>query len=164
MINPYIFRMYDIRGIVGEDLNAEILELIGKAFGTYVLDRGGKIICIGRDVRPSSSEFHAAMIKGVVSTGCNVMDVGQVPTPVLSFSIDYLNVDGGCMITASHNPPQFNGMKLKMRTGPVVSDEIQKIKMIIEKEQFKSGNGEVSNTQTLDPYIECIIKKIKPNG
>ncbi|MBP8705657.1 MAG: phosphomannomutase, partial [Candidatus Cloacimonas sp.] len=109
MIKPEIFRQYDIRGIVNEELNEESYYLIGKGFGTYLRNKGLKSIVLGGDARHSTPLFMNAFSKGALETGCDIIDLGIVPTPVLYFSIWKLQSDGGAMVTASHNPSQYNG-------------------------------------------------------
>jgi len=105
-INPQIFREYDIRGVVGKDLTEGIIELIGKAFGTYLRKDGRKKVSLGRDCRLSSPAFAKAMTHGINSTGVDVVDIGMVTTPMVYFSLFNLDVEGGVMITASHNPSE----------------------------------------------------------
>lgn len=111
-INPGIFREYDIRGIAGTDIDEEVFELIGKAYGTYMKRVGASSISMGRDCRVTSPELSQAVARGINSTGINVLDIGMVATPMLYFSLYNLDVDGGVMITASHNPGEYNGIKL----------------------------------------------------
>ena len=108
-VNPQIFREYDIRGIVGKDLTPDSVTSIGKAIGTYIKRGGGKKMVIGRDVRTSSVEFREILSSALNSTGCDVIDIGMVPTPMTYFALHHFKADGGVMITGSHNPPEFNG-------------------------------------------------------
>ena len=109
-----MFREYDIRGEVGtgENLNKKTFLVLGKAVGTFFMKRNLKTITLGHDNRRTSPEFHRAFLKGITSTGCNIIDVGMVPTPVLYFSVILYKADAGCMITASHTPPNYNGLKI----------------------------------------------------
>src|SRR2546426_12322659 len=109
-INPHIFRQYDIRGIVDKDLNAEVVELVGKALGSRLRKNGGKRIVIGHDVRKSCPIYAEALGAGLASTGLEVISVGLVATPVLYFSIFHYHADGGIMITGSHHPVTYNGL------------------------------------------------------
>ncbi len=176
-VNKEIFREYDIRGVVGQDLTDETLELIGKSYGTLlarIAERDGRPaptkVAVGRDVRISSAPFAAALIKGIASTGLDVVDVGIVPTPTLYFSVGYLKVDGGMVVTASHNPPEFNGLKSrKMIAGaggqlinaPLSSAEVQELYSIIAAGDFKQGNGGISQQDTLTAYINYIADTVK---
>ena len=114
-INPQIFREYDIRGVVDIDLTQESVERIGKGVGTYVRRNGGKTLTVGYDMRVSSVPFRDSLIRGLNSTGCDVIDIGMVPTPVAYFSLYHLKPDGGVMITGSHNPIEFNGFKFSCK-------------------------------------------------
>ena len=112
MINPQIFREYDIRGLADKDLTDDEVISIAKGYGTYLADKGKKKITLGMDCRLSSPHIHEVFTKGLNSCGIDVMDIGVVTTPMLYFSIVHFKTDGGAMITASHNPPEFNGCKV----------------------------------------------------
>ncbi|RMF94526.1 MAG: phosphomannomutase/phosphoglucomutase [Candidatus Schekmanbacteria bacterium] len=161
MINPQIFRQYDIRGLVGSDLTPEVVELIGKAFATYLNREGKNKISIGYDIRLSSESFKDAIIRGATSAGCNCIDIGMVPTPVLYYSLFSLDVDGGVMITGSHNPPEFNGLKLCNNKTTLYGEEIQEIRKIIESGNFSSGNGTSEKSDIKGKYIDMIAERIK---
>lgn len=141
MLNQQIFREYDIRGIVDKDLTDIAVEDIALSFGTYLRNKGLKSVAIGSDCRLSSDRFRQIFSASLVKTGCEVKDVGTVPTPVLYFAIEQLKTDGGVMITGSHNPPEFNGFKLCVGTFSIYGKEIQKIREIIEDEVYIAGNG-----------------------
>ncbi len=141
MLNLQIFREYDIRGIVGKDLTDVIVEDIALSFGTYMREKDLKTLALGSDCRLSSDRFREIFADALIKTGCDVVDVGTVPTPVLYFAIEHLKTDGGVMITGSHNPPEFNGFKLCIGTFSIYGREIQKIREIIEEEVYISGNG-----------------------
>ncbi len=160
MINPYIFREYDIRGVVDKDLTDEAVELLGKGIGTYLRNHEAKKITVGGDVRLSTERFREDLIKGLRSTGIDVVDLGPVPTPVQYFSMYVLEVDGGVMITGSHNPPEFNGFKITMHKAPVFGPMIQDIKAIIDKGEFASGKGRYEKVALNERYIEHIKKNI----
>ena len=160
MINPYIFREYDIRGVVDKDLTDEVVETLGKGIGTYMRDHDAKKITVGGDVRLSTERFRQALIKGLRATGVDVVDLGPVPTPVQYFSMYVLDVDGGVMITGSHNPPEFNGFKITMHKAPVFGAMIQDIKAIIEKGQFTAGSGSYEKVELNDRYIEHVKNNI----
>ncbi len=126
-VSRAIFREYDIRGVVGRELTTTVLESMGRAFGTYMQRRTGrKQIVLGRDVRPSSAPFAEAVTQGMVSSGCEVIDIGQVPTPLTSFAINHFWVDGAAQVTASHNPAEFNGLKLQVGMEALAGDELQR--------------------------------------
>ncbi len=163
-INPQIFREYDIRGVVDEDINNEIIEKIGKAYGTYMNKLGKETVSIGRDCRLSSPAFSEAMIKGMLSTGLNIIDLGMVTTPMVYFSLFNIDVEGGVIITASHNPSQYNGIKLCVDKDSIFGQEIQKIGKIATEENFATGNGKVETTDITESYLNFLRNNfdIKP--
>ncbi|MCL2103242.1 MAG: phosphomannomutase/phosphoglucomutase, partial [Syntrophorhabdaceae bacterium] len=160
-INPLIFREYDIRGLVGKDLTVDLVELIGKGYGTYVAARGARAIALGRDVRLSSPEFRDALAKGLLSSGLSVIDVGVCPTPLLYFAIHHLRVDGGVMITGSHNPPEYNGFKLCIGMGPIYGGMIQEIRRIIESGSFREGKGELTRREIIPDYMKFVRENLR---
>ena len=160
-MNRQIFREYDIRGTVDVDLNEEIAELIGRGAGTYLQRAGMRRLVVGRDNRHSSESYSQAVIRGLLSTGCSVTDVGIVPTPVFYFSIYHLKKEGGIIITGSHNPPEFNGFKLAQGTSTLYGERIQDVRRIIEKAEFSRGSGKVDRYYIIDDYIALIKSKIK---
>jgi phosphomannomutase/phosphoglucomutase len=161
-INPQIFREYDIRGIVGKDLTSESVTSIGKAIGTYIRRGNGKNMVLGRDVRSSSVEFCNILSKALNSTGCNVIDIGMVPTPVLYFALHHFNADGGVMITGSHNPPEFNGFKISQGFHSLYGEKVQELKGLIEVNDFEVGTGNTQQQPVLAEYMEkiCSILEI----
>lgn len=159
-INPNIFRAYDIRGIVDKDLNSEVAELIGKAFGTYLLERGTKDVLVGRDTRASSEEYQKALTKGLLSTGCNVIDIGLTISSVLYFARQYYKIDGGVMITASHNPPEWNGFKLCHGLNAIIEQEIKKVGDILISGEFKSGKGKIKLLDAFPAYLKAIKERV----
>jgi len=162
MVNPQIFRQYDIRGIVGEDLNNEVLYLIGKAYGTYLRRKGLKNTVIGGDVRLSTREFMNSAIKGLNEVGIDVINIGIVATPVMYFSIWKLKTDGGLMITASHNPSAYNGIKMNVGLQSVYGEGIQLILNLIQNNDFESGEGSITvNTEIDETYKSYIADNIK---
>lgn len=160
-INPNIFRAYDIRGIVNKDLNPEIVKLIGKAFGTYLLERGTKDVLVGRDTRATSKEYQEAITQGLLSTGCNVIDVGLTLSSILYFARQYYKIDGGVMVTASHNPPEWNGFKLCHGLNAIVEEEIRKVGDILISEKFKFGKGGIRKLEASPAYLKEIKKRVK---
>ncbi|MCA9731526.1 phosphomannomutase/phosphoglucomutase [candidate division KSB1 bacterium] len=161
-INPLIFRAYDIRGIVGEDLTEETVELIGKGIGTFFIRNNAQKLSVGRDVRLSSEPLKNALARGILSTGCDIIDTGVSSSPILNSSIMLWGLDGGVMVTGSHNPIQFNGIKLTMKGGlPVSSENIQEIRKIIETGDFEKGNGSISEKSAVEEYFQSIQKVIK---
>lgn len=164
-MNPNIFREYDIRGIVGSDLTLEVVELLGRGFGTYLLrNTEGRAVTVGYDIRLSSPDFCRAITKGLTSTGCDVIDIGLVGTPQVYFSLFELNPAGGVMITGSHNPAEFNGFKLCVGKTTLHGQQIQEIRQLIENNDFIEGNGSVSTADVITPYINLLKNKIKISG
>lgn len=159
-INPQIFREYDIRGVVDQDLTPETVKQIGQAIGTYMKRLGGKSLVLGRDVRSSSVEFRDILSKALNSTGCDVVDIGMVPTPVSYFALHHLKADGGVMITGSHNPPEFNGFKISLGQHSLYGEKIQELKGLIEAGDFETGSGKIEQTDVLEPYMENILSII----
>ncbi len=162
MLNPIVFRQYDIRGIVGEEIDAETYYLIGKGFGTFLRGQGLKTIALGGDARLSTPEMLESFAKGALETGCDIYDLGQVATPVLYFAIWKLGADGGAMVTASHNPSQYNGCKLNLGLGSVYGEGLQDLLSLIRKGEFASGSGTHShNPEMNEAYISYIATNIK---
>lgn len=160
-INPQIFREYDIRGIVGKDLTLEIVKILGKGFGTYIRQAGYKSLIVGRDGRISSESFKDSLIEGLISTGCDVIDIGICPTPVYYFSIFHFDKDGGMMVTGSHNPPEFNGFKVSVGKSTIFGQEIQNLRRLIEKGEFEKGEGKIQKEEIIRHYQDFIKKDIK---
>jgi phosphomannomutase/phosphoglucomutase len=160
-INPQIYREYDIRGVVDKDLTADIVRVLGKGFGTHMANLGKKQLVVGRDGRLSSKAFRDALIDGLLSTGCDVVDIGVCPTPVYYFSIFHLDRDGGVMVTGSHNPPEFNGFKVSVGKSTIFGEEIQNLGRLIEKGSFASGQGKLSEAEIIRPYQDYVKKNIK---
>ena len=130
-INPKIFREYDIRGIVGQDLDETVVEILGRAMGTFFLGRGQKDVAVGQDCRLSSPGFGRALIRGLLATGCDVADLGVVPTPLLYFSVFFKKKEAGVMITGSHNPPEHNGFKMMSGEDTLYGTTIQALYEIV---------------------------------
>jgi phosphomannomutase/phosphoglucomutase len=160
-INPQIFREYDIRGIVDKDLTENIVETIGKAYGTYMRKLGKKTISLARDCRLSSPEFANAMARGLNSTGLDVVDIGMVSTPILYFSLFNLDVQGGVMITASHNPGEYNGVKLCVEKDSLFGEGIQNIRKIAEGGDFAQGKGIVETMDIIQSYLKFLKENVR---
>jgi phosphomannomutase/phosphoglucomutase len=163
MTNKHIFRQYDIRGVVGPDVTAEVAEQIGRAFATLAIRRLGiknPTLSLGRDNRLTSDELAAGVRRGMVAAGARVTDVGLVPTPVHSFSVAYLKLDGGLQVTGSHNPPQYNGFKMTLG-GSIYGDAIQQIRRMIEESDYESGEGSVQERDVMDDYVRYIAERFQ---
>ncbi|MFQ5536556.1 MAG: phosphomannomutase/phosphoglucomutase [Gemmatimonadota bacterium] len=155
----HIFRQYDIRGIVGQDLDAGIAEAVGKAFGSHVRatkDSRMPRVAVGCDNRLTSPELKAALIRGLTSTGVAVSDVGTVPTPVLYWAEVTLGADASVQITGSHNPPEWNGIKMTVGRASMYGGGIQDLRRRIVEEDFFRGEGTMETADVLDRYVEDV--------
>ncbi len=163
MIPSAIFREYDIRGVAGKDLAGDTAVLIGKAFSSLVKSfiPKAKQVSVGRDVRLSSEELAAGLIKGIVSSGIDVYDIGVCPTPVQYFSLHHLDLDGGIMVTGSHNPPEYNGFKISIGKDAIYGGNIQKLEEIIKRQDWtiSEEDGRVKHCNIIDPYKEYMLKQ-----
>ncbi len=160
-MNPKVFREYDVRGVVGQDLNDEFVYTLGQAVGTYSIARGVRTMTVGRDCRTSSEAYRDAMIGGLLSTGVRVTDVGICATPMLYFSIRHFRTDGGVMITGSHNPPEFNGFKICVGPDTIYGDDIQELRRIMEKGVYLTGTGSSEMKDVSCPYEEFISDHVQ---
>lgn len=140
-MNRLIFREYDIRGVADRDLTDEVVENIGRAYGTFLARRGKSRIAIGRDCRLSSDRLHAALSAGMLATGLQLVDMGVGPTPLLYFTVFHKELDGGVQITGSHNPPGDNGFKMMCGKDTLAGDEIRELRAIIEARDFDLKSG-----------------------
>ena len=159
--NPSIFRAYDIRGIAYEDVSDDLVVSFGKALGTLILRRGLDGINIGRDGRLSSPDMFRWITEGITSTGCNVVDLGIIPTPLLYFSTHMLKYQNGVVITGSHNSSEYNGFKIVVDNKSLFGEEIQTIKKIIESLDFSEGNGKKEEDKIIEAYIKELTSNIK---
>ncbi len=159
-MNPEIFREYDIRGIAGQDMTEADVELIGKGVGTFLQKHGFTKLTVGRDCRLTSEVYSQKIIEGLLSTGCDVVDIGVCPTPVFYFSIQHLDKEGGVMVTASHNPGEYNGFKICMQLDSVHGADIQKIRGIIDEKAFVQGQGTLSAGEVIKAYHEFVANNI----
>ena len=158
-MKSHIFRQYDIRGIVGEDLDAEVTEAVGRAFGSRVrLDSSSRspTVAVGYDNRLTSPSLADGLIAGIRSAGVDVVDVGTVPTPVLYWSEVTLGADAGVQITGSHNPPEWNGIKMTLGGNSLYGDTIQDLKRCIDESDFTSGAGGHERLNVLDRYVDDV--------
>jgi phosphomannomutase/phosphoglucomutase len=158
-MKSHIFRQYDIRGIVGEDLDAEVTEAVGRAFGSRVrLDSSSRspTVAVGYDNRLTSPSLADGLIAGIRSAGVDVADVGTVPTPVLYWSEVTLGADAGVQITGSHNPPEWNGIKMTLGGNSLYGDTIQDLKRCIDESDFTSGAGGHERLNVLDRYVDDV--------
>ena len=159
-LNDNIFRANDIRGIAYEDLTQEVVFALGQALGSESIKRNQNNFIIGRDGRISSPQLFAWLSEGVLSTGCNVIDIGIVPSPVFYHSTFNLNSSSGVVITGSHNPADYNGFKILFENRSTSSEEIQAIKQKIIEKDFISGKGKIHSTDIVESYINAITNDV----
>ena len=156
-----IFKAYDIRGIVGKTLTPEITETIGRALGSQARELGQLRICIGRDGRLSGPSLAQALGRGVQAAGVDVIDIGQVTTPMLYFATHHLQTGSGVMVTGSHNPPDYNGLKMVIAGETLSGETIQGLRQRIESGKLASGSGAYSRTEVSGAYLERIAADIR---
>jgi phosphomannomutase/phosphoglucomutase len=167
MLKPTIFREYDIRGIADTELLSPDIVDLGRGLGTLLQHKSGNRINLGRDCRLSSTRLRDALLEGLVASGCEVTDIGVVPTPLLYFSAVHLESDGAVMITGSHNPAEFNGFKTVCGAGTLHGETIQEVRHLIEKGDLESGKGSVKHMDVTQEYVDEIVaqfdfdKKVK---
>jgi phosphomannomutase / phosphoglucomutase len=160
-VAPEIFKAYDIRGVVDKQLTEEGVELIGRALGSEAKKRGGKEIVIGRDGRLSGPRLSAALARGIQSTGIDVIDVGVVATPMVYFAAYELNAGSGVMVTGSHNPPEYNGIKMVIQGTTLALDDIQSLLRHINADDFAKGAGTYRTHNIYDAYVNRIVGDVK---
>lgn len=159
-LNPKIFRGFSIRGVVGQELDAQRMTAIGRGVGTWFLNRGGNLLVCGYDVRESSPMLHQALIAGLLETGMDVIDVGRVPTPVLNFATDAYQAAGGVMVTASHNPAEYNGLKIRAER-TVHGEDLVQIYNLVVGGQFLAGRGNLYQVDPLPSYLEAVVERVR---
>jgi phosphomannomutase/phosphoglucomutase len=160
----HIFREYDIRGIVGRDLDAEVAEPVGRAYGSLVREQTGKArprVVVGRDNRPSSPELAQALVRGIRSTGVDVLDIGTVPTPMVWWAEITRKLDGGVQITGSHNPAEWNGIKMTVAGRSIYGATIQALRERIEKGPLASGQGGYVAEDVSDAYVADVAGRFE---
>ena len=160
MINPEIFREYDIRGLADTDLDDARVAVFARGLGTYYQRLGQTTIVVGRDMRLSSPRIAQALITGLNQAGCDVIDIGMVPTPVLYYALFHFGSGSGVMITASHNPKEFNGFKIARDRRTIHGEEIQQVRQLIEQGEFASGRGTATQQDVTDDYITRVIRDL----
>ncbi|MEW5900902.1 MAG: phosphomannomutase/phosphoglucomutase [Acidobacteriota bacterium] len=161
-INPKIFREYDIRGVVDKDLNLEFIETLGGGIGTYFRQRGKRKVALGRDARLSSPSYTEAMTRGLLSTGCSVVDIGLVPTPILYFAVFYKKNEAAVMVTGSHNPPEYNGFKMMVGEETLYGETIQEIYRILrDRKIIRDKPGTRSSEDVIPEYENYVLRDIR---
>jgi len=159
-LNESMFREYDIRGVVELDFPNDVVENLGKAFGTYISRQKGNIISVSGDIRETSPILKTNFINGILSTGVNVIDTGMLPTPVNYYSMYHLNTDAAVQITGSHNPNEFNGFKFSCMNESFYGEKIQLLKNMILNKDFIIGDGALKKQDIINDYIEMLCSKI----
>ncbi|RYJ62714.1 phosphomannomutase/phosphoglucomutase [Pseudomonas songnenensis] len=155
-----IFRAYDIRGVVGDSLTTETAYWVGRAIGSESLAKGEPNVSVGRDGRLSGPELVQHLIQGLLDSGCDVSDIGMVPTPVLYYAANILAGKSGVMLTGSHNPPDYNGFKIVIAGDTLANEQIQTLRKRIESNDLSSGVGKVEQVDVLERYFEQIRSDI----
>ena len=156
-----IFRAYDIRGVVGRTLTPSIVREIGRALGSFARERNAGAFAIGRDGRLSGPELAGALAEGLNAAGADVIDIGMAPTPVAYFAAHHLGCGSCVAVTGSHNPPDYNGLKMVVGGSTLYGDEIQELRQKIENKNFKTGEGKRSEANVLDAYVKRITSDVK---
>ena len=161
-INPAIFREYDVRGIYGDDLNEDVAYTVGKAFGSYVRELGESKVILGHDNRDSYMEIYSALMLGILDSGVNVFSLGLVTTPMHNFAKIYYDVNAGIMVTASHNPKEYNGFKMSVKKNDsLYGKELQDFKHYLDCYDFKDGKGSVTEGDVFPAYLDNLKKSLR---
>jgi phosphomannomutase len=160
--HPSILRAYDIRGVVGDTLGAADARAIGRTFGSVVIERGGRSICVGYDGRLSSPMLEEALVEGLRATGLTVRRIGLGPTPMLYFSVHHLGADAGVMVTGSHNPPSHNGFKMMLGHGPFFGDDIAALGRRLSDGKIASGRGDDQRVDVKERYVARLLDGLEP--
>ena len=160
-VTPAIFREYDIRGLAEKEFSRDFALQLGKVHGTAVAAKGGTRVAVGRDCRATSDAYAEAVIAGLMSTGLQVYDIGICPTPLLYFSLFHLDLDGGIMVTASHNAAEYNGFKICLGKDTIYGEEVQALRVRMERDEFvaKAG-GKVERYEIIPPYEKHVLGDI----
>src|SRR6058998_3021871 len=162
MLNPHVFRAYDVRGLVGQDINPGVFRQVGRAYATLIRRDGGRRVAVGQDNRVSSAALKAAFVEGVRAAGVDVVDVGLVTTPILYFATAHYQLDGGANITGSHNPIEYNGVKMVHRgAAPLSEDEIQALRKMVEARDWDSGRGGVQTRSPREDYFSTVQRLVR---
>ena len=162
-MNPHVFREYDVRGVVNQDLNEEFVFDLGRAIGTYAHRHNVRTMSVGRDCRLSSDSYHNFLIKGLNTCGIDTIDIGLCATPMLYFSIRHLPTDGGVMVTGSHNPPEFNGFKICLGNDSIYGEKIQELRKIIENGKYSTGHAIAHAKDISREYENYLFENVSIN-
>jgi phosphomannomutase/phosphoglucomutase len=163
MLNPHVFRAYDVRGLVGRDINPDVFRQVGRAYATMIRRNGGRRIAVGHDNRLSSGGLRDGFVDGARASGVDVVDIGLSPTPLLYFATAHWKLDGGANITGSHNPIEYNGVKMvHPGAAPLSEDEIQTLRTTAEREDYERGDGAVTARSPRDDYFDTVAGIVRP--
>jgi len=163
MLNPHVFRAYDVRGLVGSDINPDVFQKVGRAYATLIRRNGGRRIAVGRDNRLSSNGLKEGFVDGARAAGVDVVDIGPVTTPILYFATAHWRLDGGANITGSHNPIEYNGVKMvHPGAAPLSEDEIQGLLRTIESGDYERGAGGLTEKSPREDYFDTVARMIRP--
>ena len=161
MLRATTFREYDIRGLADTEFQDPDVVDLGRAIGTYLGRQSGRNLTLGRDTRLSSERLAKALTEGLLASGCDVTDIGVVPTPLLYYSAFHLKATGAVMITGSHNPPEYNGFKVVSGTSTIHGAQIQQLRRMIEAGDYSSGAGTLAQADVATPYVEEIAAQFR---
>ena len=159
-IADHVFRTYDIRGLVDVDFDEDWAERLGRACGGFFLEQGQERCIVGRDCRESSPAYSRALIRGLLSTGVSVVDIGMVPTPFVYFAVKHLDCPAGIMVTASHNPSEYNGFKIWSGPSTLYSGGITALRDRMREDIAPQGCGLGSELNILPAYLEAVSSRI----
>ena len=159
-MNQKIFREYDIRAVVDKEITDADVSLLGRALGAYFKQNNADKITLGRDVRLSSDHYRDLLVEGLLATGVDVIDCGVCTTPILYFSVFHLQTQGGVMITASHNPPEYNGFKVVLGKSTIHGAEIQKLYELAQAGDFPQGQGQLAGYEIIPDYMDYVAGNI----
>ena len=159
--HPEIFKAYDIRGIVGQSLTTDIVEQIGRAIGTEALAAGDRAVIVGRDGRLSGPTIAGALMDGICATGCDAVDIGMVPTPLTYFATEALDIGSAVSVTGSHNPPDYNGLKVMIGTHTLAAERIQDLRKRIEDQAFSVGTGQRHTEDVVPEYMRRVVADVR---
>lgn len=160
-MNPHVFREYDVRGVVDQDLNEDFIVDLGRAIGTYALQNKVQVMTVGRDCRLSSADYQRYLIRGLNAAGIDTIDIGLCATPMLYFAIRHCDAGGGVMITGSHNPPEFNGFKICVGYDSIYGPQIQELRKIMEADAYASGSGKAQSRDIALAYSNYLFDNVR---
>src|SRR5881398_2503460 len=162
MLNPHVFRAYDVRGLVGQDINPDVFRQVGRAYATLIRRQGGRRIAVGQDNRLSSNTLKLGFVEGARAGGVDVVDIGSVTTPILYFATAHWKLDGGANITGSHNPIEYNGVKMVHQgAAPLSEDEIQSLRKMVETSDWDTGGGRLETRSPREDYFSTVQRLVR---